>query len=142
MDQNPRERLARIRELAGVRAYEFQGFIIVCGKTARDNEVLSLKFAAQGDHWFHARGVAGSHVLILRAAGRLPNRDVINAAAALTIYFSKYRGGGLCPVSYCDGSAVNRVRGAATGTVAIRGERVVKVRPLAPENIPGLEPVD
>ena len=139
MNSDPGGRLALLQSMATVRAYSFDGFLIVCGRTAQDNEQLSLKTARQGDLWFHARGVSGSHVLLLRDPAHPFSKTAVQVAASLAAHFSKYRAAGTCPISCCDGGLVGKTRGLATGTVTIRGERVIKVRPQIPEEIAGLQ---
>ena len=45
------------------------GWSVWAGRNNKENDVLTHKMAAQNDLWFHARGYAGSHV-VLRSEGR------------------------------------------------------------------------
>ena len=40
------------------------GMIVLVGRTARDNDVLSIKLASSRDFWFHVSGESGSHVVV------------------------------------------------------------------------------
>ena len=42
--------------------YKIYGFIILAGKTAEDNEILSLKIAKPNDVWLHVSGDSGYHI--------------------------------------------------------------------------------
>lgn len=67
------------------------GYHIYVGKNNFQNEELTFKFAAGNDWWFHAKGVAGSHVIV-KSEGKteLPDR-VFEEAGALAAYYSKNR---------------------------------------------------
>ena len=64
------------------------GFDIYVGKNNFQNDELTFKFANGNDWWFHAKNMAGSHV-ILRTEGReIPDRT-FEEAAALAAHYSK-----------------------------------------------------
>ena len=117
----------------GLFVYEFDGWTILAGRTDGDNERLSLKIARPADWWFHVRSMPGSHVLLRARDGEDPGRDVLDAAAAVAAYHSKARTGGSVPVSCTRAQFVTKPRGAERGTVSIKKERVLKVRPGLPE---------
>ncbi len=93
------------------------------------NDALSLKIADGHDLWFHVAGFPGSHVL-LRGAD---DKESIRQAAAAAAWFSKMRKGKNVPVHYCFARNVSKPRKAKTGTVAIRGEKKIKVTPALPD---------
>ena len=102
------------------------------GRTARDNDRLSIKIARNDDWWFHVRGMPGSHVVLFVRDGVEPCRAVIEQAAAIAAWHSKQRGGGNVAVTACRARYVSKPRGAKPGTVSIRKERIIKVRPSIP----------
>ncbi len=110
------------------------GWEVLAGKTDHDNEQLSLKLANPNDWWFHVRGVPGSHVILRTGTGGDPPKEVLKQAAAVAVYHSKARNAGLTPVACTRARHVGKARGAKTGTVTIRNERVIKVRPALPES--------
>ena len=109
------------------------GWTVLVGKTARDNEILSIKYASPRDWWFHVRSMPGSHVLLLVRSGEEPDKDTLKRAASIAAFHSKARGGGTVPVSGTRAQYVTKPRGAPPGTVQIRKETVFKVRPALPE---------
>ena len=109
------------------------GHRVMAGKTDADNDRLSLKVAGPNDWWFHVRGMPGSHVVLMAAEDRSPDREALNQAAAIAAYHSKARGGGVVAVSGTLARHVTKPRGAKPGTVQIRKERIFKVRPALPE---------
>ncbi|HEY2773290.1 MAG TPA: NFACT RNA binding domain-containing protein [Candidatus Binatia bacterium] len=108
------------------------GWIVLAGRTEADNDYLSLKVAGAKDWWFHARAVAGSHVVLRARDDAEPDRATIEAAAAIAAWHSKARAGGVVPVSCTLAINVSKPRGAEPGTVTIRKEKVLKVRPSLP----------
>ncbi|MCK5802951.1 MAG: DUF814 domain-containing protein [Lentisphaeria bacterium] len=109
------------------------GWTVLAGRTDIDNDILSLKLAAANDHWFHVRGMPGSHVLLRGDEGGQPDRGILEAAAAVAAWHSKARNGGMTAVSCTLAKHVSKPRGAKPGTVHIKKERVLKVRPALPE---------
>jgi predicted ribosome quality control (RQC) complex YloA/Tae2 family protein len=114
----------------GVWEYELPGdWRVLAGRTAADNEYLSIKFARANDWWFHVRGMPGSHVVLQGPRGEEPDRGTLKRAAAIAAYHSKAREGGVVPVSATHAKNVSKPRGAKPGTVRIKKEIVLKVRP-------------
>lgn len=104
------------------------GWTVLVGRTERDNDRLSIKLARAKDWWFHVRGHPGSHV-VLRVESTEPGREVLEQAAAIAAYHSRLREGGTVAVSATRAQFVTKPRGAKPGTVQIRKEQVLKVRP-------------
>lgn len=125
------------------RVFEYQlpqGWTVLAGRTDEDNDRLSLKTAAPNDWWFHVRGQPGSHVVLRVPAGQEPDRRTLKMAAAVAAYHSKARGGGVVPVAATRARYVTKPRGAKPGTVQIRKEIVLKVRPALPADAPTTPP--
>ncbi len=106
---------------------------VQAGKTDVDNDRLSLKEARPADWWFHVRGMPGSHVLLRALPGETPDKETLKAAAAVAAYHSKARNGGVTPVACTQAAYVSKPRGAKPGTVQIRKETILKVRPGLPD---------
>lgn len=118
------------------KTYEYElpgGWKVLAGKTDLDNDYLSLKMAGPRDFWFHARGMPGSHVILLSRPGEEPDKEALKGAAAIAAFHSKARNGGITAVSCTLAQYVTKPRGAKPGTVQIRKESVIKVRPGLPE---------
>ncbi len=109
------------------------GWTVLAGKTDRENDHLSLKVAGPNDWWFHVRGMPGSHVVLVARPDEEPDKKTLKAAAAIAAYHSKAREGGVVAVSCTRGRYVTKPRGAKPGSVQIRKETVIKVRPALPE---------
>ena len=114
-------------------AYELPGgWQVLAGRTEADNDLLSVHLAQPDDWWFHARDLAGSHVLLRARPAAEPDKDVLKQAAAIAAYHSKGRTGGLMGVSVVRGRDVKKPRGAKPGLVQIRNETSLRVRPAIP----------
>ncbi len=119
------------------KLYEYQlanGWIILAGRSEKDNDRLSLKIAQANEWWFHVRGMPGSHVILRPPEGikERPDKEMLNQAAAVAAWHSKARNGGVVAVSATLAKFVSKPRGAKPGTVSIRKETVFKVRPGLP----------
>jgi predicted ribosome quality control (RQC) complex YloA/Tae2 family protein len=115
---------------AGVLEYELpDGWQAVAGRTDAANDYVSIRLAKPNDRWFHVRGMPGGHVVLRVPADRVPDRATLECAAGLAVYHSKARTAGVVPVSMTEGRHVSKPRGAKPGTVEIRKETVLKVRP-------------
>ena len=109
------------------------GWTVLVGRTDADNDRLSLHIAKPNDWWFHIRGMPGSHVVLLARPGADPDRATLKRAAAIAAYHSKAKTAGLVAVSCTRARYVTKPRDAPAGTVNIRKETVLKVRPEAPQ---------
>ena len=118
-----------------MKAWEYLAdgkWTILAGKTDADNDRLSIKEAKPKDWWFHVNGTSGSHVLLKALPNEEPGKDILKVAAAVAAYHSKARNGGVTPVSCTRAVFVTKPRGADPGTVQIRKEIILKVRPGLP----------
>jgi predicted ribosome quality control (RQC) complex YloA/Tae2 family protein len=107
------------------------GMTVLVGRTARDNDVLSLKLAGSRDFWFHVAGESGSHVVV-RNPDKLDTlpRETKRFAAALAAGYSKARRGGKVAVHMARASDVSKSKGLAPGKVHLRRYTTLHASPL------------
>ncbi len=107
------------------------GLTILVGRTAADNDVLSLRLAAPRDFWLHVSGTSGSHVVVRNPEGleRMP-RATAQLAAALAAGHSRARGGGSVAVHVTRCGDVRKPRGLAPGQVELARFSTVHATPL------------
>ena len=86
------------------------------GKNNYQNEELTFKFASGNDWWFHAKGIAGSHVIV-KCNGEEPPIQTFEEAAALAAYFSKGRGSDKLEIDYTIKKNVKKPNGSKPGFV-------------------------
>lgn len=93
------------------------GFHIYVGKNNYQNDELTFKFATGNDWWFHAKKMAGSHVIVkLGNAEELPDRT-FEEAARLAAYYSKGREQEKVEIDYIQKKHVKKPAGAKPGFV-------------------------
>jgi predicted ribosome quality control (RQC) complex YloA/Tae2 family protein len=120
------------------------GLRLQVGRNHRQNEWISLRRARSGDLWFHAQECPGSHV-VLKASEASPAEADLEAAADLAAHFSRGRGNARVPVVMVPTDDLQRIAGAAAGTVRHRGGQVLWGRPeramalLSAPNLAGKE---
>ncbi|GAB3951820.1 hypothetical protein GCM10028805_32730 [Spirosoma harenae] len=104
-------------------------FRILIGRNAKNNDLLTQKYAYKDDLWLHARDVAGSHVIVKYQAGKTFPKHVIERAAELAAWYSKRKSDSLCPVTVTQKKFVRKPKGLAEGQVIVEKEDVVMVVP-------------
>ena len=92
------------------------GFDIYVGKNNIQNEELTFKVANGSDWWFHAKGQAGSHVIVKSGNTELPDRT-FEEAAALAAWYSKGRKAPKVDIDYIQRKHIKKVNGAKPGFV-------------------------
>lgn len=108
------------------------GFEILVGKKAKDNDVLTFKLAKSLDTWMHAADYPGSHVVV-----RNPNRKEIPQktlleAAQLAAFYSQGKAQTKAAVHYTLKKFVNKPKGAAPGLVSLASFKTLLVVPEFP----------
>ncbi|MFV2072750.1 MAG: NFACT RNA binding domain-containing protein [Thermoanaerobaculales bacterium] len=127
---NPDAGIWQGRSIARV-ATSPDGMIVLVGRTANDNDVLSLKLASAKDFWFHVASESGSHVVVRNPDGldSLP-RETKRFAASLAAGYSKARRGGKVAVHMARAADVAKPRGLAPGKVTLRRFATVHASPM------------
>jgi predicted ribosome quality control (RQC) complex YloA/Tae2 family protein len=115
------------------KVFEFEGFTIWVGKSAKDNDEMLRGFARKEDIWLHARQAAGSHVLIKMRGIAVVPQGVLERAAELAAFYSKLKSDTLAPVMYTEAKYVRKVKGSAPGSVMVDREKVILVSPKGPD---------
>ena len=86
------------------------GYRLLCGRNNLQNEQLTFRVAGKDDLWFHAKGVPGSHVVLL-CDGEEPPAEDYTQAAEIAAYYS---GATAAPVAV-DYTRVRNVKKPAGG---------------------------
>ena len=131
-DRSPRRpQVQQLEERLPYIEYEHMGYRILVGRSAQDNDELTLRHAAKNDLWLHARDCAGSHVIIRCKPGSNFPKPVIERAAALAAWHSKRKGEALCPVAYAERKFIRKRKGDPPGAVVMERETVIMAEPAA-----------
>jgi predicted ribosome quality control (RQC) complex YloA/Tae2 family protein len=107
-----------------------EGYTVLVGRTAEDNDLLTFKLGKPRDFWLHVAGDSGSHVVVLNPEGvdRLP-KETERFAAALAAGYSKAKNGGRVSVHLCRCEDVSKPRGLPPGKVQLERFKNVEAQP-------------
>ncbi len=92
------------------------GYHIYVGKNNYQNEELTFKFATGNDWWFHAKKMAGSHVIVKSNNEELPDRT-FEEAGRLAGYYSSGRTAPKVEIDYIQKKHVKKPNGSKPGFV-------------------------
>jgi predicted ribosome quality control (RQC) complex YloA/Tae2 family protein len=98
------------------------------GRSAKDNDELTLRHAGPNDLWLHARGRSGSHVVVPMGRGEDPTPELLIDAAHLAAHFSDARNDSDVDVVYTKRRYVQKPKGAALGSVRLLKEKTIGLR--------------
>ena len=104
------------------------GYRILCGKNNFQNEYITHQIAEKNDYWFHAKNVAGSHVILITNGEEPPAEDFTDACE-IAAYHSKAQRGQQIEVDYLFCKGVKKVPGAKPGFVVYNSNWSAYVTP-------------
>jgi predicted ribosome quality control (RQC) complex YloA/Tae2 family protein len=116
--------------LPGVRHYvSTDGYEILVGRAARDNDNLTFRVARPNDLWLHAADYPGSHVIVRNPTRKeIPQRTMIEAAQ-LAGKFSQAGDDSKVVVHYTPRKFLSKPKGAAPGLVRMSTFKSITVEP-------------
>lgn len=92
------------------------GYHMYVGKNNYQNDELTFQFADGGDWWFHAKKIAGSHVIVKADGKELPDKTY-EEAARLAAYYSSAREADKVEIDYTVRKNVKKPSGGKPGFV-------------------------
>ncbi len=118
---------------AGSRSFvSSDGFEILVGKKAKDNDFLTFRVAKSLDLWMHAADYPGSHVVVRNPNRKeIPQRTLLEAAQ-LAAFYSQGKSQPKAAVHYTQKKFVNKPKGAAAGLVSLASFKTILVVPEFP----------
>lgn len=126
------KKAGRNRDQAPVGTRKFissDGFELLVGKKAKDNDFLTFRIAKSLDTWMHAADYPGSHVVIRNPNRKeIPHRTLLEAAQ-LAAFYSQGKSQPKAAVHYTQKKFVNKPRGAAAGLVSLASFKTILVEP-------------
>ncbi|MEJ7619107.1 MAG: NFACT RNA binding domain-containing protein, partial [Pyrinomonadaceae bacterium] len=127
----PAQRKPDDEALRGLKRYRSSdGYEVLVGRGARDNDRLTFRIARSHDLWLHAADYPGAHVVVVnhdRHHG-VPQRTIIEAAQ-LAAHNSQARDDTKVNVHYTERKHLAKPRGAAPGLVRMSHFRTMLVEP-------------
>ena len=107
---------AKLPHNAPLHYISSDGFDIFVGKNNFQNDDLTFGIQNTDDWWFHAKGIAGSHV-VLRGNGREITDLAFEEAGALAAHYSKAKGSDKVEIDYTELRNVKKPKGGKPGFV-------------------------
>ncbi len=116
--------------VTGARRYRSSdGYEMLVGRAARDNDHLTFRIARPHDLWLHAADYPGSHVIVRNPSRKeIPQRTIIEAAQ-LAAHFSQAKRDAKVDVHYTPRKFLTKPKGAAPGLVRMSSFRSLTVEP-------------
>jgi predicted ribosome quality control (RQC) complex YloA/Tae2 family protein len=122
-------------EAGGPRRFvSADGYEILVGRSALENEQLTFRLARGNDLFLHASGRPGAHVVVRRPPGREVSAETLLDAAQLALYYSfaersarLLEKGIKADVDYTPVKYVRKPRGAKAGAVLLARHKTVRV---------------
>lgn len=106
-----------------------EGFEILVGKGAKDNDHLTFRIAKSNDLWLHAADYPGSHVVVKsKNKQEIPQKTLLEAAQ-LAAFYSQAREESKVAVHYTLKKFVHKPKGAVAGLVNLASFKTILVEP-------------
>ena len=116
--------------IPGMRRYlSSDGYEVLVGRTARDNDQLTFRVAKPNDLWLHAGDYPGSHVIVRNSSrDEIPHRTIIEAAQ-LAAKFSQASKDSKVNIHYTRRKFLTKPKGSAPGLVRLSSFKTITVEP-------------
>ncbi len=107
------------------------GYTVYCGKNNLSNDQLTMKTAEGSDFWFHVKGAAGSHAVMICGPDEDPPEIDFTEAAMIAAVNSSQREGVNVPVDYTRVKNIKKPAGSKPGYVTYKTNWTAYVTPDA-----------
>ena len=118
--------------------YVVDGWYILVGRDANENDELLRHHVRGQDMWLHTRDYSGGYVFIKARAGKTVPLDILLYAGNLAVYYSKARKNGSADLYYTQVKHLRRAKNGPKGLVLPTHERNLFVK-LDAERLRALE---
>ncbi len=125
--------LARRRTAAAARrpypgiALERDGWTLLVGRSAKENDELLRRHVRGNDLWLHARDWPGSYVFVKNRPGKSVPLEILLDAGTLALYYSKGRSSGQGDLYYTRVKYLRRAKDGPKGLVIPTQEKNLHV---------------
>ncbi len=107
---------------------ETDGWLVLIGRSAAENDALLRRHVRGSDTWMHARDYAGAYVFVKARPGKTVPLPVLLDAGMLALYYSKGRSAGAGDLYYTQAKYLKRVKDGPKGLVIPMQEKNLRVR--------------
>lgn len=108
--------------------YEINGWTILVGRTANENDELLRHFVKGQDMWLHTRDYAGGYVFIKAKKEKTVPLEILLYAGNLAVYHSKARKNGQADLYYTQVKYLRRAKNGPKGLVLPTNEKNLLVK--------------
>jgi predicted ribosome quality control (RQC) complex YloA/Tae2 family protein len=134
-EQKTRRKEKPAENFSGARRFiSSDGFEILVGKGAKDNDFLTFRLAKSLDLWLHAADYPGSHVIVRNQNRREIPPATLLEAAQIAAFYSQARNQPKVAVHYTPKKFVHKPKGLAPGLVSLTRFKTIFVEPLIKAN--------
>ncbi|MGD9939402.1 MAG: NFACT RNA binding domain-containing protein [Clostridia bacterium] len=103
------------------------GWLILIGRSAAENDDLLRRHVRGNDTWLHARDWPGAYVFIKNRPGKSIPLDILLDAGTLALYYSKARASGAADLYYTQVKYLRRAKNGPKGLVIPTQEKNLRV---------------
>lgn len=121
----PRQQLER--RYPGL-VFRVDGWLLLVGRTAAENDELLRRHVRGQDLWLHARDWPGGYVFVKNRPGKTVPLEILLDAGTLALFYSKGRKAGSGDLYYTQVKHLRRAKGAKRGTVLPSNEKNLSVK--------------
>ncbi len=107
---------------------ELQGWTILVGRSAKENDELLRRHTRGMDLWLHVRDYSGSYVFIKARRDKSVPLEILLDAGMLAVYYSKARKNSEGNVYYTQVKHLKRIKGETKGLVSPSMEKNLFIR--------------
>lgn len=108
--------------------YEIEGWTVIVGRTATENDELLRHFVKGQDMWLHTRDYAGGYVFIKGKKDKTIPLEILLYAGNLAVYHSKARKNGQADLYYTQVKHLRRAKNGPKGLVLPTQEKNLLVK--------------
>ncbi|MCR5762399.1 MAG: NFACT RNA binding domain-containing protein [Treponema sp.] len=124
-DTTPKQKVEKVH--AGLH-YEVDGWTIIVGRTASENDDLLRHTVKGSDMWLHTRDYAGGYVFIKAQKNKTVPLEILLYAGNLAVYHSKARRNGQADLYYTHVKYLRRAKNGPKGLVLPTQEKNLFVK--------------
>ncbi len=108
--------------------YEINGWKLIVGRTANENDELLRHTVKGADMWLHTRDFAGGYVFIKAIKNKTVPLDILLYAGNLAVYHSKARRNGQADLYYTQVKYLRRAKNGPKGLVLPTQEKNLHIK--------------
>lgn len=103
--------------------FEIDGWYILVGRDAAENDELLRHYVKGQDMWFHVRDYSGGYVFVKNRPGKTIPLEIMLYAGNLAVYYSKARKNGSADLYYTQVKHLRRAKNGPKGLVLPSNEK-------------------